>query len=88
MWGAHGVSSPQDATLSRSKLAQLERLTTDQILAIGRSALIAAGILIEEGMRPEEAIARVSAARNVPVPETPDQRTWINSFATKVEEKR
>lgn len=48
---------------------------------IGRAGLIAAALLIEQGLNPEQAIQRVSAARRAPVPETLVQRVWIESFA-------
>jgi len=47
---------------------------------IGRSALIAACLLVLSGMDPETAFQRVSAARGVPVPETPEQRKWVGEF--------
>ena len=55
---------------------------------IGRSSLIATGLLIEAGLNPAEAIERVSSARRVPVPETPEQREWIGSFGAVLERYR
>lgn len=43
---------------------------------IGRSGLIAAGVLIASGASPVEAMQIVSAARGIPVPETIEQRRW------------
>ena len=54
---------------------------------IGRAGLIAAGLLVESGDSPEEALRRVSAARGVSVPETAEQRSWIDSFAATVGHK-
>lgn len=51
---------------------------------IGRSALIAAALLIEKGVLPDEAIERIAKARGVPVPETREQRAWIDQFATSM----
>jgi protein-tyrosine phosphatase len=48
---------------------------------IGRSSLIAASLLIAKGILPEEALKRISRARNAPVPETSEQRKWIDSLA-------
>lgn len=48
---------------------------------IGRAGLFAAALLIETGLAPEAAIRRVSAARGIPVPETAEQKLWIDSFA-------
>jgi protein-tyrosine phosphatase len=48
---------------------------------IGRAGLIASALLAETGISPFEAIQRVSAARHVAVPETAEQRAWIEAFA-------
>lgn len=48
---------------------------------IGRSGLIAAALLIAGGIDPEEALRRISQARGVPVPETPEQRAWVIRLA-------
>jgi protein-tyrosine phosphatase len=48
---------------------------------IGRAAITALGVLIAGGLDPESAIARVSAARGRPVPETPAQRRWLDEYA-------
>jgi protein-tyrosine phosphatase len=52
---------------------------------IGRSALIAACLLILSGADAETAFQRVSAARGVSVPETSEQRQWVMEFAREVE---
>lgn len=51
---------------------------------IGRSALIAAGLLILEGLGASEALARVQRARGIPVPETSEQKDWLTRFANQV----
>ena len=48
---------------------------------IGRSAVIAAGVLIALGADAESAIRAVADARGCPVPETPEQRRWITNSA-------
>jgi protein-tyrosine phosphatase len=48
---------------------------------IGRSGLIAAGVLTIAGVSPADAIQAVSSARGLSVPETPDQRQWVNSLS-------
>lgn len=45
---------------------------------IGRSGLIAAGVLVTSGIGVEKAIDIVSAARGHAVPETPAQLEWIH----------
>ena len=68
-----------------SKLA--ERLSKGQNIAahcrqgIGRAALVAIGLLVVSEMEPAGAIEWVSKARGCTVPETPEQRRWINDFA-------
>ena len=47
---------------------------------IGRSGLIAAGVLMTSGMTPEQAIQVVSSARTTAVPETPEQRLWAQQL--------
>jgi len=47
---------------------------------IGRSALIAACLLVLSGVDPETAFRRVSEARGHSVPETPEQRKWVMEF--------
>jgi len=55
---------------------------------IGRSGLIASLLLVENGAGPDEAIERVGRARHAPVPETPEQRAWVDSFAATLDRRR
>jgi len=48
---------------------------------IGRSGLVAACLLVRNGMSPGAAVESVSAARGLPVPETAEQRDWIDHYA-------
>ncbi len=48
---------------------------------IGRAALVAICLLVMSGMEPASAIERVGVARGCSVPETVEQRRWINEFA-------
>jgi protein-tyrosine phosphatase len=48
---------------------------------IGRAPLIAAGVLIALGSRVDEAIKQIAEARGCPVPETSEQRRWLEDFA-------
>ena len=47
---------------------------------IGRAAIVAAAVLMENGWTPEAAIQQISKNRGIPVPETPQQREWIERF--------
>jgi|SRR6266478_5279391 len=48
---------------------------------IGRSGLTAACLLVKNGLSPGAAVDSVSAARGLHVPETPEQRQWIDHYA-------
>lgn len=48
---------------------------------IGRTGLIASCLLMKSGMSPGAAMDTVSAARGVAVPETPEQRDWIERYS-------
>jgi protein-tyrosine phosphatase len=77
---------------SESKLAEaLESVSRDlsagkNVLihcrqGIGRSGLVAACLLVKKGMSPSAATDSVSVARGIPVPETAEQRDWIDHHA-------
>lgn len=51
---------------------------------IGRSGLIAAGVLMNSGLQPEQAMKTVSSARGVTIPETLEQRRWIEAFPSRI----
>jgi protein-tyrosine phosphatase len=53
---------------------------------LGRSGLIAAGVLASAGIDPERAIEAVSSARGQTVPETAEQRSWVQRLASRVAE--
>lgn len=46
-------------------------------MGIGRASMLAAGLLIRSGVAPDDAWARISAARGLEVPDTPEQRSWV-----------
>jgi protein-tyrosine phosphatase len=49
--------------------------------AIGRSSLLAAATLVRLGVAPDEAWRRISTARGLTVPGTPQQQAWLAEFA-------
>ncbi|MGB8768897.1 MAG: dual specificity protein phosphatase family protein [Candidatus Korobacteraceae bacterium] len=51
---------------------------------IGRTGLVAACLLVNKGWEPDAAVEFLSAVRGAPVPETQEQRRWIEKYATKV----
>jgi hypothetical protein len=42
---------------------------------------VAACLLVTKGLNPERAVKNLSAARGNPVPETEEQRRWIDHYA-------
>jgi protein-tyrosine phosphatase len=48
---------------------------------VGRSGMVAACLLVARGLSPGAAVDAISAARGVPVPESQEQRDWIDRFA-------
>lgn len=48
---------------------------------IGRAGLVAACLLLIKGLNAEMALKRLTAARGAPLPETPEQRRWIDHYA-------
>jgi protein-tyrosine phosphatase len=88
-------SVPSSAADAARLLAELEEaLNRGRNVAIhcrqgvGRAGSIASTLLVETGVNPSEAIQRVSAARHAPVPETAEQRAWIDSFAATLNRRR
>jgi protein-tyrosine phosphatase len=49
---------------------------------VGRTGLMAAGLLVMKGQPPEAAVKSLSAARGASIPETAAQRRWIDHYAT------
>ena len=48
--------------------------------SIGRSSLLLAALLTAEGFTPDDAFERLSRARGIKVPDTPDQVSWVERF--------
>jgi protein-tyrosine phosphatase len=51
---------------------------------LGRSALTAACLLVKAGQTPAAALAAISRARGLPVPDTEEQSEWIYSLASRL----
>jgi protein-tyrosine phosphatase len=56
-------------------------------VGIGRSALLVVSLLVTAGVPSGEAFERVRTARGFPVPDTPEQRAWVERFAEDFAEK-
>lgn len=48
---------------------------------VGRTGLVAACLLVTKGMSPDAAVQAISGARGEQVPETVEQRRWIDHYA-------
>jgi protein-tyrosine phosphatase len=48
---------------------------------VGRSGLLGAAVLVAMGRKPAAALEAVADARGMEVPETPEQRRWLDNFA-------
>jgi len=64
----------QDTT---ERLSKGEHVVAHCRHGIGRASLFAAAVLVEEGLAPDDAWARLSAARGRPVPDTSEQRAFL-----------
>lgn len=53
-------------------------------LGIGRSSLLAAAVLVSLGARTEEAFEKISHARGLPVPDTEEQRQWVEKYEQRL----
>ena len=51
---------------------------------IGRSGLLAACLLVQRGWTPDAAVQLLSKTREREVPETQEQRRWIDRYASKI----
>jgi protein-tyrosine phosphatase len=54
---------------------------------IGRSSTLAAMVMVAEGTQPEQALALISAARGMPVPDTGAQRESVLGLRVPVQEE-
>jgi protein-tyrosine phosphatase len=64
-----------------SLLSRGENVVVHCRQGVGRTGLLAACLLVSQGLAPDAAVAKLSATRGVPVPETQEQRKWIDGFA-------
>jgi len=51
---------------------------------IGRTGMVAACLLVVNGWIPRAAVNHLSSVRGTPLPETPDQRNWIDHYAASL----
>src|SRR5262245_20513522 len=53
------------------------------LAGIGRSTIIAACVLLLNGLTIDDALVRIARARGCRVPDTPEQRKWIAQFVNR-----
>ena len=64
-----------------AKLSSGRNVIVDCRQGVGRSGLVAVCLLVTKGLDVKSAVKSISAARGVPVPETKEQRQWIDHYA-------
>jgi protein-tyrosine phosphatase len=64
-----------------SRLASGDAVVAHCRMGIGRSSTLAACLLILAGVSPDDAFDRICTARGCTVPDTPEQRRWVERFA-------
>lgn len=47
---------------------------------IGRAGMLCSAILIEQGIKPQEAIEKISNTRGLTIPDTEEQKAWIMKY--------
>lgn len=78
-------ASSQDALALTSRI--VSALNTGKSIAVhcrqgvGRSGLIVAGVLMSSGISPADSIDAVSTARGIAIPETSEQRRWLEELS-------
>lgn len=64
-------------------LAQARAVAVHCRMGIGRGSVIAAALLLRNGFSATEAFELLERARGLPVPDTAEQRIWVEHFATR-----
>jgi protein-tyrosine phosphatase len=80
------ASVPPAVSLMAELAGELEKgqnVAVHCLQGIGRSGLIAAGVLTIAGARPTDAIHAVCSARGLSIPETLEQRHWVEGLSLK-----
>jgi protein-tyrosine phosphatase len=75
------VSAEEELPELEQRLRQGRNVIVHCRQGIGRSAVVAAALLILGGVEAEKAVRLVQDARLRPVPETEEQKEWIRRFA-------
>ena len=65
-----------------ARLSEGKQIGVHCRLGVGRSALLAASVLVSSAVGVGPAFERIEKARGCPVPDTPEQRLWVEQFGT------
>ena len=81
----HGVpaSAEEAAAFARAlagRYGRGRRILVHCRAGIGRSACLAAAVLLETGLAVDDVLARLARARGFPVPETHEQLAWVRAY--------
>lgn len=68
----------------RAELQQGRGVAVHCRMGIGRSAMVAACLLMQQGLTADQAFAAIAAARGVPVPDTDEQADWVRALAPRL----
>lgn len=82
----HGIPSSFEeigavVDLLRPRLDAGHRIAAHCFAGLGRSPLMIAALLIDRGLRPDEACELISSVRGYDVPEREEQMQWLEEFA-------
>ena len=87
--GTPGVAKAMELVLSiKSLLLAGSHVAVHCRMGIGRSGLICAATMVALGAMPDSAWATLSSVRVVAVPDTEEQRRWLEVFRRALEPRR
>ncbi len=72
-----------DAFISNltEQLEEKKIIVTHCRMGIGRASLLAASLMVRQGISPHKAFQWIENARGCPVPDTKEQRDWLERYA-------
>ncbi len=81
--GVPESGSEIQATIERlnSNMASGKNVVIHCRQGVGRTGLLGACLLVSQGIPPNTAVKMLSASRGLPVPETEEQRRWIDAYS-------
>jgi protein-tyrosine phosphatase len=71
------------AALLVAQIRKGQRVAIHCRQGLGRAPLVAGALMVLSGAGADDAWAEIERARGKPVPDTPEQRAWLESFARR-----